>query len=288
MKKLFLLFLLNLIILQLFSQKNKIVVLQLKNGYSVRGEIIEQGANEKIKIQLADKTVIEYKKDEIDEVIVQKDKKSKSGLSITLSLGINSQNMNLSKADEKINVPGSYEVLMTKKLNDLFSIQTGLIFERKGSFTSESGEYFFNQIIYYTNENTQTFLDYIKLPMLFQIERGEKYKINLTAGPYIGLKIADKLTINSSSYTIPPTSYYYETQQIDNIYKKNQYDFGIIVGIGGELKLSNKISLVPQIRYNQGVIDQKFRFTDEKTISNSLVFNLGLKYQLKADQKTIK
>lgn len=46
------------------AQENKLVVLNLKNGYSVKGEIIEQTA-QSVKIKLLDGEIFEYKADEI-------------------------------------------------------------------------------------------------------------------------------------------------------------------------------------------------------------------------------
>lgn len=49
----------------LTAQENKLVILNLKNGYSVKGEIVEQSA-QGVKIKTIDGQIFEYKADEIN------------------------------------------------------------------------------------------------------------------------------------------------------------------------------------------------------------------------------
>ena len=52
------------------AQDNKLVVLKLKNGYSVKGEIIEK-SDSKIKIRTLDGQIFEYRSDEIDTTAIE-------------------------------------------------------------------------------------------------------------------------------------------------------------------------------------------------------------------------
>lgn len=58
----------------LYAQDNKIVILNLKNGYSVKGEIVEK-TSEKVKIKTFDGEIFEYRVEEIENESTSKDSK---------------------------------------------------------------------------------------------------------------------------------------------------------------------------------------------------------------------
>lgn len=51
----------------LHAQENKTVILNLKNGYSIKGEIIEE-SDQKVKIKTLNGDIFEYKRDEINNI----------------------------------------------------------------------------------------------------------------------------------------------------------------------------------------------------------------------------
>ncbi len=79
-------------ILSLEAQENKIVVLHLKNGYSVKGEIVEQNS-ERVKIRTMNGEIFEYNADEIS---------STDAATLSSSKGIVSQS--IAKGDMLLNV----------------------------------------------------------------------------------------------------------------------------------------------------------------------------------------
>jgi hypothetical protein len=80
------------------AQENKLVVLNLKNGYTVKGEIIEQTA-QSVKIKLLDGEIFEYKADEISSTTDAKLSSSNKIFSPTKLV-----NQVIAKGDKIINV----------------------------------------------------------------------------------------------------------------------------------------------------------------------------------------
>lgn len=68
------------------AQDNKLIVLKLKNGYSVKGEIIEK-SDSKIKIRTLDGQVFEYRADEIDTTIEAKSSSFNKDIPLLVSKG---------------------------------------------------------------------------------------------------------------------------------------------------------------------------------------------------------
>lgn len=56
----------------LYAQDNKVIILNLKNGYSVKGEIVEK-TSEKVKIRTFDGEIFEYRVEEVENESTSKD-----------------------------------------------------------------------------------------------------------------------------------------------------------------------------------------------------------------------
>ena len=120
----------------LFAQESKLVVLNLKNGYSVKGEIIEQ-SEKVVKIKLLNGEIFEYNTDEISSSSSTNTKKSSSSNKmfsptkvvpqviakgdIIMNIGIVSLKEPSNSDSEKLTIPPipiSFEYIVK---NDLFN-----------------------------------------------------------------------------------------------------------------------------------------------------------------------
>jgi len=141
----------------LLAQENKLVILNLKNGYSVKGEIIEQ--NEKIvKIKLLNGEIFEYKADEISSTTDAKISSSSNKIfsptkvvpqviakgDMIINIGIGLLKQLPGSNSEKLAIPPipvSFEYIVK---NDLFNGNGALGIGGFGGYTAAKHRYYGN------------------------------------------------------------------------------------------------------------------------------------------------
>ena len=150
-------------------------------------------------------------------------------------------------------------------LNEKFGIKSGLLFEKKGAK---------DEITLINAEGTPTGTvdidnqyDYIVLPLLFAYHTPGEFSFYANAGPYFGVLLSNMV-------------YYEETdsspgQKEDFTSETNTLDFGLTVGIGTNISLSDDFLLGIDIKNNLGLTK-----TIGSSKTNSLGLLLGLKYKL--------
>jgi opacity protein-like surface antigen len=122
-------------------------------------------------------------------------------------------------------------------VSKIFSIRTGVGFERKGYKMS-----LYNPLINVDAGDLRFHFDYLTAPLLARITLGNKYKFFANAGPYF----AYLLSVNDSRNF---TKHYPESWK--QYYKR--FDWGITGGIGGAVEVKDNLSLTLEVRYNLGL-----------------------------------
>ncbi len=130
-----------------------------------------------------------------------------------------------------------------KPLSKHFSVKSNLFFESKGAAGSfplfdESGEL----MGFY---DTKVSYKYLTIPLLFDYYFGNKLKGNLTAGPYLGMLLSQKIT-----FTEPVSG--------ETILKKGTSDYmpldgGIVLGGGARYAINRRINISLEGRFNIGM-----------------------------------
>lgn len=124
-----------------------------------------------------------------------------------------------------------------------FSVKSNLFYESKGAtgimpLFDEAGELlgFYNTNISYK---------YLTVPLLFDYFFGNRFKANLTAGPYIGLMLSQKTTftepVSGESIVEKGTSNYIP------------WDGGLVLGAGGRYAVNRRINVSLEGRFNIGM-----------------------------------
>lgn len=130
-------------------------------------------------------------------------------------------------------------VFVQKYLSHDFSIKTSLLLAHKGA-TSLMQRQDRNRNILISRQVSLNFT-YIKLPVLFRYERGQKIKYFVNAGPYLGTLIRQ----HQSGFRL----------RLGFSHDSGTIDWGLSSGIGCQIPLWNLLSLTCEIRNDLGIHD---------------------------------
>ncbi len=153
------------------------------------------------------------------------------------------------------------------QLSTIFSIHTGLIFERKGGITTNGSG------IPQDNWDSEDWnLDYLILPLSVRASVGKKIRAFGEAGMYAAFLTSSKVKLLS-----------YDDELMDTIsFDKlgNGTDYGFLAGLGMVVPLNDKLSVVPRGKIAVGLTDfrKDYPYDFEKNRSFSLV--IGVNYKL--------
>ncbi|TSA31016.1 MAG: hypothetical protein D4R64_18885 [Porphyromonadaceae bacterium] len=185
------------------AQENKIVILNLKNGYSVKGEIVEQSA-QTVKIKTQDGQIVGYKTDEIVRIVQAKSseraqsepfKFDKSKLQFNFGIGLSTRGIPLYVGADYFITPD-----ITIGLEASIRYRVSPTWYKGYIGGSVNGNYHFTRIL--------------QLPENLDVYGG------LSVGPYFGF-----------GKTISYGYYYYPEGPI----------FGIDLQVGGRYKINDKM-----------------------------------------------
>ena len=234
-----------------FAQTQVDSIIYLKNGYTVKGKIIERKSGN-IKVQTKDNTIFEYNLAGIDKITGANTSESenKSGnFSIGINAGLNLSSFKMPDDDAlvKRRLGISTGVSIAYKISKLLSLQSGLYFEQKGctyQFTRNIYDYVYLQ---YDNIICQQKinLSYITIPAKINFQFGKKIiffaNIGANASYLIrGIVAADEKDIND---------YFFYNYNCGF----SKLDFGLNLGCGVEIPLSSKMNLIAQANHNNGL-----------------------------------
>jgi hypothetical protein len=137
------------------------------------------------------------------------------------------------------------------ELQESLFFNTGLLFSIKGAKMD------------YGNENATTSLNYLEVPLnvAYKFSGGEKSKVFIQAGPYLGYGLSGKSKYGDESEDI--------NFKDDGI---KRFDFGLGFGLGIELG-----SIVPSVSYQFGLSNLNDDSEDEMTVKNN-VFQISIAY----------
>ncbi|WP_299822892.1 porin family protein [uncultured Pontibacter sp.] len=126
---------------------------------------------------------------------------------------------------------------------DLLSFRSGLAFERKG-VTFQVQQIDESRTKFGTATGRSTY-DYLTLPLLAKITLGDNPVFFVNAGPYLGYLLKQTNIIEDSD--IQPGSR--EDRTGDN----RKLDLGITTGLGAGVKVTDKVLVTMELRYNLGL-----------------------------------
>lgn len=113
---------------------------------------------------------------------------------------------------------------------------------------------------------------YITIPLLFRGAYGDYVKFFFNTGPYLGILLSNKTTIDANSQYNEPG------REVDNTDSTKSTDFGITAGIGLQIPIATKSLLTFEIRDDIGLTNISDYTTDGSTKTNSLSLIVGLTF----------
>lgn len=163
----------------------------------------------------------------------------------------------------------------------LFSLLTGIMYERKGASSDITFADNTGTIIGKTKLRDN--FDYLVVPLLLRVTTANKVNFNINAGPYLGIllkrqwKYKDKvISPNGTPLTEPDLTDETEKSEI-----------GIAGGIGITTRLSEKVDLSLQLRDYKGLTND-LPFDNVSLTTNSLLFLAGVVFKLDSKEDNTK
>lgn len=156
------------------------------------------------------------------------------------------------KPDDLKMLPGLNAGLFgTIPVNEMFAIQAEVNFEQKGSGAKDATDQF-NDYLVHTSD-WKWVLNYITVPVLAKATLGQTTQFNLYLGPYAGFLMSAKMkgTAEYENQINPDESY---TEEVDDDIKDSfkGFDYGVTMGVGVKVPLSQQLSFTGDVRYNHG------------------------------------
>lgn len=241
-----------------YSQNGKIVIVELKNGYSVKGTIIEQSPDKSITIQTIGGDIFSYTADQVERISSTSQKSANSQLTIS-NIGVHT-GFNISGVKEKdqfyyhANDPKSkmgliFGVSGSVLLRQDLSLQIELNMERKG-FKDKQSKYYDNT----SNGTRVQKLNYITLPLIVNyvyVDKASKLTLNGGLGLYLGYIIGKDSWVNQNR------------------------DLGYVLNGSFQYPIQKDLYFEGTLRYNRGIvkIDNAFK-------NKSFLIGIGLIYHL--------
>ncbi len=124
-------------------------------------------------------------------------------------------------------------------------------------------------------ENVTQVLDYFDIPAFMHVGFGKKFKFDLNVGPYFGFKIKDEI------YSYEPDGTKLNADQTRGeigLYEDgfDNFDFGLVYGIGFDYQLHKRISIGFDALYERGM--KIINAGDYK--NSSIDFDFGINFHL--------
>lgn len=128
-----------------------------------------------------------------------------------------------------------------RRFTPLLSLRAGLGYQRKGMsadiiFTDVNGTSL-------SEGEYQSNLDYLVIPVMLRASFGEKARLIVSAGPYIGYLLSARDAFKGEGYIPSGTTK-------DNF---NEWDMGISASLGWSIPLNEKLALQAEVRYDKGL-----------------------------------
>jgi len=152
----------------------------------------------------------------------------------------------------------------------VFSLKTGLIYEKKGWST----EYFFVDTDGYpigAREYTTNF-DYLTIPLLLSYSTKGKICFYVNSGIYIGFLLSNNVILSAYGD--------HSESVVDVSEDTKRIDFGLSIGCGLSIPIGQKFGFDFGLRDNIGMIDMFIPENNSKARFNTLGLIMSMKYRL--------
>nr|NQU89815.1 PorT family protein [Bacteroidota bacterium] len=176
-----------------------------------------------------------------------------------------------------IGIFGNYQV------NDMFSLQGELNYEKKGGAVKDATET--DGVETMKTSGFKFPLGYLNIPVLAKVTFGEGTKFYLNLGPTFGFLLSARMK-GSVEYTNTTHPELNHSEDLDDDLKDSfkGFDFGVLVGAGAIIPVNEQISAIADIRYNKGL--SKLDSDGESKMYNSVFgVNVGLIFKLAQGEK---
>jgi hypothetical protein len=192
-------------------------------------------------------------------------------------------NENISGDNRQIKIGYSVGIAGAFNLNNRLTLITNISYERKGLKT-ENKTWYYDPTIDYDDckcttslgtYSTNSNIDYVTITIPLRLNLLDK-KLVIEFGPYSGYLLKTK---SSTTHHWNGARYY----STDNTL--NYFDFGLSIGAGYKLNISDKHSMLFILRDNFGLlnISDKSR-TDTVTKTSSFLLQIGLSFKIEQDK----
>ena len=181
---------------------------------------------------------------------------------------INNENYSLDNLGGQL-----YGLTVIYHFNRFFAFKVDLDIENRGwimeEFSGENGSEL---------KDISQVLDYFDIPAFMHIGFGKKFKVDLNIGPYFGFKIKDEIV-----------SYYPNEEQLDSeetrgvigLSKFDNFDFGVVYGIGFDYQIHKRFSIGFDALYERGMkVINKGEYKN-----SSFDFDFGINFHLGKKKK---
>lgn len=127
-------------------------------------------------------------------------------------------------------------------------------------------------------ENVTQVLNYFDIPAFMHIGFGNKFKVDLNIGPYVGFKVKDEIVSYEPDGTQLNDN---DTRGRIGLSEYDNIDFGVVYGIGFDYQFHERISIGFDALYERGM-----RIINEGEYRNSSIdFDFGLNFKLGKKKK---
>lgn len=125
---------------------------------------------------------------------------------------------------------GIYAGLVAEyRFSELFSLRSGLAFEQKKFYDSQSISYSFFGTTYNFSYSSDSRFNYLTIPFNLTVGFGEKVHVMAGAGPYLGFLLSQKTTTTTSGTGIPSET---TTENYKEDFKSVDFGLSFIAGVG--------------------------------------------------------
>ena len=215
-----------------------------------------------------------------------KDKKSKNNFykwDIGINGGVNVNNPISDSANlNNLNAIGTlYGLTLVYHFNRFFAFKADFDIENRGwvmeKFTINQGTNQSGSSITELKNVTQV-LDYFDIPAFMHIGFGKKLKFDLNIGPYFGFKIKDQIYSYDPDDNQLGDSF---TRGAIGIGKFDNFDFGVVYGVGFDYLIHERFSIGFDALYEKGM-----KIINDGDYKNSSIdFDFGINFHLAKKKK---
>ncbi|MDC6470845.1 porin family protein [Flavobacteriales bacterium] len=175
-----------------------------------------------------------------------------------------------------------YGLTVIYHFNRFFAFKVDLDIENRGWAMKEFGDLDGDGI---TNDpkikNISQVLNYFDIPAFMHIGFGKKFKVDLNIGPYFGFKIKDEIVSYSPNEEQLDSE---ATRGVIGLSKFDNFDFGVVYGIGFDYQIHERFSIGFDALYERGLKTvNKINNVDYK--NSSFDFDFGINFHLGKKKK---